>query len=43
MLPRADGHSFITPLVSAFYIFKTLIILLVGQLRPRTATPRSKP
>jgi glycosyltransferase involved in cell wall biosynthesis len=43
MLPRADGHSFITPLVSAFYIFKTLIILLVGQLRPRTATPGSKP
>jgi glycosyltransferase involved in cell wall biosynthesis len=42
MLPRAEGHSFITPLVSAFYIFKTLVVLLVGQLRPRTPAPRGK-
>ena len=39
MRARAEGHSFITPLVSAFYIFKTLVVLLVGQLRPRTADP----
>ncbi len=36
MLPRSQGNSFITPLGSAFYIFKTLIVLLVGQLRPKT-------
>lgn len=35
MLPRAHGDSFITPLGSAFYIFKTLVVLLVGHLRPR--------
>lgn len=35
MLPREHGRSFITPLGSAFYIFKTLIVLLIGQLRPR--------
>ncbi len=39
MLPRERGSSFITPLGSAFYIFKTLIVLLVGQLRPGTPTP----
>lgn len=39
MRARAEGHSFITPLVSAFYIFKTLVVLLVGQLRPRTTGP----
>ena len=39
MRVRAEGHSFITPLVSAFYIFKTLVVLLVGQLRPRTTDP----
>lgn len=43
MLPRAEGQSFITPLVSAFYIFKTLVVLLVGQLRPRTTGPDGKP
>lgn len=43
MRARAEGHSFITPLVSAFYIFKTLIVLLVGQLRPRTAAPGDPP
>lgn len=35
MLAREHGDSFITPLTSAFYIFKTLIVLLIGQLRPR--------
>jgi glycosyltransferase involved in cell wall biosynthesis len=35
MLSRAEGRSFLTPLRSAFYIFKTLIVLLVGQFRPR--------
>ena len=43
MLPREQGASFITPLGSAFYIFKTLIVLLVGQLRPKTSTPEGKP
>jgi glycosyltransferase involved in cell wall biosynthesis len=41
MLPRERGSSFITPLGSAFYIFKTLIVLLVGQLRPRTPAPEA--
>jgi glycosyltransferase involved in cell wall biosynthesis len=35
MLAREHGRSFITPLTSAYYIFKTLIVLLIGQLRPR--------
>lgn len=35
MLAREHGRSFITPLTSAFYIFKTLVVLLIGQLRPR--------
>ena len=35
MLPRTEGKSFITPVGSAFYLFKTLIVLLVGQLRPK--------
>jgi glycosyltransferase involved in cell wall biosynthesis len=43
MLPRTGGDSFITPLVSAFYIFKTLVVLMVGQLRPRTTGPDGKP
>jgi hypothetical protein len=43
MLARADGKSFITPLVSAFYIFKTLVVLLVGQLRPRSAGDGGEP
>lgn len=42
MLPRSHGNSFITPLGSAFYIFKTLIVLLVGQLRPKTPAPEGK-
>jgi glycosyltransferase involved in cell wall biosynthesis len=35
MLSRAEGRSFLTPVRSAFYIFKTLVVLLVGQFRPR--------
>jgi glycosyltransferase involved in cell wall biosynthesis len=35
MLSRSEGRSFLTPLRSAFYIFKTLVVLLVGQFRPR--------
>ncbi len=37
MLERAGGSSFLTPLRSAFFIFKGLIVLLVGQFRPRNA------
>ena len=37
MLERAGGTSFLTPLRSAFFIFKGLIVLLVGQFRPRRA------
>jgi hypothetical protein len=35
MLERAGGSSFLTPLRSLFFIFKGLIVLLVGQFRPR--------
>ena len=35
MLERAGGSSFLTPLRSAFFIFKGLIVLLVGLFRPR--------
>ena len=35
MLERAEGTSFLTPLRSAFFIFKGVIVLLVGQFRPR--------
>jgi hypothetical protein len=35
MLERAGGSSFLTPLRSAFFIFKGLIVLMVGQFRPR--------
>jgi glycosyltransferase involved in cell wall biosynthesis len=37
MLPRSEGTSFLTPLRSAFFIFKGLIVLLVGQFRPRSS------
>jgi glycosyltransferase involved in cell wall biosynthesis len=37
MLERAVGTSFLTPLRSAFFIFKGLIVLVVGQFRPRHA------
>jgi glycosyltransferase involved in cell wall biosynthesis len=36
MLERAGGTSFLTPLRSAFFIFKGLIVLMVGQFRPRS-------
>ena len=39
MLERAGGSSFLTPLRSAFFIFKGLVVLLVGQFRPRHAEP----
>jgi glycosyltransferase involved in cell wall biosynthesis len=35
MLERAGGRSFLTPLRSAFFIFKGVVVLLVGQFRPR--------
>jgi glycosyltransferase involved in cell wall biosynthesis len=35
MLERVGGRSFLTPLRSAFFIFKGMIVLLVGQFRPR--------
>jgi glycosyltransferase involved in cell wall biosynthesis len=40
MLSRTEGRSFLTPLRSAFYIFKTLVVLLVGQFRPRVREQR---
>jgi hypothetical protein len=42
MLPRTGGSSFITPLGSGFYMFKTLVVLLVGQLRPRDSVPEGE-
>jgi glycosyltransferase involved in cell wall biosynthesis len=35
MLERAGGSSFLTPLRSAFFIFKGMTVLLVGMFRPR--------
>lgn len=40
MLERVGGTSFLTPLRSAFFIFKGLVVLLVGQFRPRTEAGR---
>ena len=40
MLSRSEGRSFLTPVRSAFYIFKTLVVLLVGQFRPRVREER---
>jgi glycosyltransferase involved in cell wall biosynthesis len=37
MLPRREGSSFLTPLRPAFFIFESVIVLLVGQFRPRSA------
>jgi glycosyltransferase involved in cell wall biosynthesis len=34
MLERAGGSSFLTPLRSAFFIFKGVVVLLVGQFKP---------
>jgi glycosyltransferase involved in cell wall biosynthesis len=39
MLERTGGSSFLTPLRSAFFIFKGVIVLVVGQFRPRKAGP----
>jgi glycosyltransferase involved in cell wall biosynthesis len=35
MLERTGGTSFLTPVRSAFFIFKGLVVLLVGMFRPR--------
>lgn len=37
MLERTGGSSFLTPLRSSFFIFKSIVVLLVGQFRPRQA------
>ena len=37
MLERVGGSSFLTPLRSAFFIFKGLIVILVGLFKPRHA------
>jgi glycosyltransferase involved in cell wall biosynthesis len=42
MLPREQGKSFITPLGSGYYMFKTLVVLAVGHLRPRDSVPESE-
>jgi glycosyltransferase involved in cell wall biosynthesis len=36
-LERTGGSSFLTPLRSAFFIFKGLVVILVGQFKPRHA------
>ncbi len=36
MLARARGRSFLTPLRSVFFIFKGLVVLAVGQFRPKS-------
>jgi glycosyltransferase involved in cell wall biosynthesis len=43
MLERVGGSSFLTPLRSAFFIFKGMIVLLVGQFRPRREEAGVKP
>jgi glycosyltransferase involved in cell wall biosynthesis len=35
MLERTGGSSFLTPVRSAFFIFKGIVVLLVGQFKPR--------
>jgi glycosyltransferase involved in cell wall biosynthesis len=42
MLPRAGGDSFLGPLRSLYYIYKTLVVLLVGHLRPHRPGARSR-
>lgn len=42
MEPRKAGSSFITPLVSVFYIFKTVVVLLVNHLRPAESIPEGE-
>lgn len=39
MQPRTTGSSFITPLVSFFYIFKTVVVLLVNHMRSDESLP----
>jgi glycosyltransferase involved in cell wall biosynthesis len=43
MLERVGGSSFLTPVRSAFFIFKGLVVLLVGQFRPRDGGAGSEP
>jgi glycosyltransferase involved in cell wall biosynthesis len=43
MLERVGGSSFLTPVRSAFFIFKGLVVLLVGQFRPRHGEAGSEP
>jgi glycosyltransferase involved in cell wall biosynthesis len=43
MLERVGGSSFLTPLRSAFFIFKGMIVLLVGQFRPRQGEAGAEP
>jgi glycosyltransferase involved in cell wall biosynthesis len=42
MLPRAEGSSFLGPLHSLYYIYKTLVVLLVGHARPRGSSSGSQ-
>jgi len=37
MLERTGGASFLTPLRSTFFIFKGLVVILVGMFKPRHA------
>jgi hypothetical protein len=39
MLERAGGSSFLTPVKSALFIFKGVVVLLVGQFRPKRVEP----
>jgi glycosyltransferase involved in cell wall biosynthesis len=43
MLERVGGSSFLTPVRSAFFIFKGLIVLMVGQFRPRQGETAAEP
>jgi len=43
MLERVGGSSFLTPVHSAFFIFKGLVVLLVGQFRPRNGEAGGEP
>lgn len=42
MQARQGGSSFITPLVSLYYIFKTVVVLLVNHLRPAESVPEGE-
>jgi hypothetical protein len=43
MLPRTAGKTKITPLKSAFFIFKALTVLVVGSLRSHLPEPEQEP